>query len=314
MLLSAAFAVLIGTQSLPPGSARTLSPTAQPAQPANQPKPFEFKDGDRIVWLGNTLVEREQRYGYWETALIAANADKNLTVRNLGWSGDTVFGDARAGFDNAAKGYERMVSLTLELKPTVIFVSFGSNEAFGGKEGLPKFEKGLEKLLDSLKPANARVLLLTPIPVEKSASLSDPKALNDNLALYSGAIKAIAEKRGLPLADLFHNFQNIRSSGPFTDNGMHLTEAGYKEFAPFFTNSLVQPGTVASGEKLEPLRQAIIAKNEQFFNKWRPQNETYLFGFRKHEQGKNAKEIVEFDPFIAKAEDEIAKIRKSLNK
>ena len=62
------------------------------------------------------------------------------------------------------------------------------------------------------------------------------------------------------------------------------------------------------------LRRAVVAKNEQFFNKWRPQNETYLFGFRKHEQGRNATEIAEFDPFIAKAEDEIAKIRKSLSK
>src|SRR5437764_10710894 len=136
------------------------------AAPPEAPKPFEFKDADRIVWIGNTLVEREQRYGYWESALLAANADKNITLRNLGWSGDTVFGDARAGFDNAAKGFERMVSLTLELKPTVIFVSFGSNESFEGKDGLPKFEKGLEKLLDALKPANARVVLFTPLAYE----------------------------------------------------------------------------------------------------------------------------------------------------
>ncbi len=81
------------------------------AQPAEKPKPFEFKDGDRIVWIGNTLVEREQRYGYWETALLAANADKKITVRNLGWSGDTVFGDARGrfDFDNAAKCFKQLV-------------------------------------------------------------------------------------------------------------------------------------------------------------------------------------------------------------
>jgi hypothetical protein len=105
-------------------------PTALVALAFVQPsphKPFEFKDGDRIVWIGNTFVEREQRYGYWETAVLAANKDKKITFRNLGWSGDTVFGDARAAFDNAAKGFERLVSLTLELKPTVIFVSYGSN-------------------------------------------------------------------------------------------------------------------------------------------------------------------------------------------
>ena len=54
-------------------------------------------------------------------------------------------------------------------------------------------------------------------------------------------------------------------------------------------------------DKLEPLRVAIVAKNELFFYRWRPQNETYLFGFRKHEQGNNAKEIAEFDPLVAKA-------------
>ncbi len=280
--------------------------------PPEAPKPFELKDGDRVVWLGNTLVEREQRYGFWETALIAANADKNITVRNLGWSGDTVFGDARAGFDTAAKGFERMVSLTLELKPTVIFVSFGTNEAFEGKEGLPKFEKGLEKLLDALAPAKARVVLFSPREFLASASLPDPKAANEKLAMYRDAIKAVAEKRVLRFADLFN--AKATTSGPLTDNGVHLTEVGYRETAAFFLSALGIDSPAASGEKLEPLRAAVVAKNEQFFNKWRPQNETYLTGFRKHEQGKNAKEIAEFDPFITKAEDEIARLRKDLKK
>jgi lysophospholipase L1-like esterase len=283
------------------------------ADPA--PKPFEFKDGDRIVWLGNTLVEREQRYGYWETALIAANADKNITLRNLGWSGDNVYGEARVAFDlnTPNKGFERMVSLALELKPTVIFVSFGTNEAFEGKEGLPKFEKGLEKLLDALKPANARVVLFTPLPFEKAPGLPDPKSLNEKLALYGAAIKATAEKRGHYFADLYEA-SSMAASAPISENGMHLSEFGYKWGAGrFFLRSLsLGVGDPSSVWDTEPLRKAVIAKNEQFFNKWRPQNETYLFGFRKHEQGKNAKEIAEFDPFITKAEEEIAKLRKGL--
>src|SRR5262249_31726055 len=62
-------------------------------------------------------------------------------------------------------------------------------------------------------------------------------------------------------------------------------------------------------DQVEQLRKAIRAKNRLYFHRWRPQNETYLFGFRKHEQGKNAKEIVEFDPLIARGEMEIAKLR-----
>jgi len=45
-----------------------------------------------------------------------------------------------------------------------------------------------------------------------------------------------------------------------------------------------------------------------FFNRWRPANDTYLFGFRKHEQGNNAVEIPKFDPLIEEKEKEIWKL------
>jgi hypothetical protein len=63
-------------------------------------------------------------------------------------------------------------------------------------------------------------------------------------------------------------------------------------------------------ERVEKLRQAIIAKNLLFFYRWRPQNITYLFGFRKHEQGQNAVEIPQFDPLVDAKEKEIAELRK----
>ena len=59
-------------------------------------------------------------------------------------------------------------------------------------------------------------------------------------------------------------------------------------------------------------RRAIIAKNQEYFYRWRPQNETYLFGFRKHEQGKNAAEVPLFDPIVEKLEKDIAEIRQEL--
>jgi hypothetical protein len=61
-------------------------------------------------------------------------------------------------------------------------------------------------------------------------------------------------------------------------------------------------------QQVEKLHQTIVAKNELYFHRWRPQNETYLFGFRKHEQGKNAREIPLFDPLVAEKEAEIAKL------
>ena len=59
------------------------------------------------------------------------------------------------------------------------------------------------------------------------------------------------------------------------------------------------------------LRAAVLKKNELFFHRFRPENATYLFGFRKHEQGQNAKEIPMFDPLIEQAEAEIDKIKRA---
>ena len=95
-----------------------------------------------------------------------------------------------------------------------------------------------------------------------------------------------------------------------TDNGLHFTGDGYRKSAGRFLSSLGLSADGADSESLEPVRQAIQAKNELYFHRWRPQNETYLFGFRKHEQGKNGKEIAEFDPLVASAEAEIEKLQK----
>src|SRR5204862_5696375 len=59
----------------------------------------------------------------------------------------------------------------------------------------------------------------------------------------------------------------------------------------------------------EKLRQVAVLKNMQFFNQWRPANETYLFGFRRNEQGQNAREMPMFDEPIAQKEAEMAGLR-----
>src|SRR5258708_3969403 len=120
---------------------------------------LKLVDGDRVVFVGSTVIEREQRYGYWETMLTARNPNKNITFRNLGWSGDTVFGEARAAFDTPKEGYKRLVEQTLAVKPTVIFLCYGTNESFAGQTGLEGFQKQLHKLLDDLTPSNARFVL-----------------------------------------------------------------------------------------------------------------------------------------------------------
>jgi lysophospholipase L1-like esterase len=367
--------------------------------------PFKLVAGDRLVLLGSTLIEREQRYGYWEEALTARFP--GVTVRNLGWSGDTVFGEARASFDPPAVGYKRLVEHTLALKPTVLLVGYGTNESFAGAAGLPKFVKGLEKLLDDLAPAKARVVLLSPLRQEDlGRPLPDPAPQNKNVRLYADALRQVAGRRGCGFVDLFDllgDGTKATPQGAYTDDGMHLTAYGYWRSAAALEQGLglkeprwrveidaagktsaVEGTKVAhlktaplrfeatddtltpppaprdapmgaslpgaervlrvSGlpagryllkidgkpaaqagaaewalgvplkhgpelDQAERLRAAVVEKDHEYFYRWRPANETYLFGFRKYEQGQNAREIPLFEPLVARAEAEVARLR-----
>jgi hypothetical protein len=62
----------------------------------------------------------------------------------------------------------------------------------------------------------------------------------------------------------------------------------------------------------EALRKEIIKKDALFFDRWRPENETYLFGFRKHEQGKNGAEIEQFDPLVEAQDKKITELKTAL--
>ena len=376
---------------------------------ADEPAPFELRHGDRVVLIGSTLIERAESFGYIETALSSRYPRRNILFRNLGWSGDTVFGDARAGFDNAEKGYERLVEHVLALEPTMIVVGYGTNESFEGAEGLPRFKAGLNRLLDSLAPAKARLVFLSPLKQEDLVRpLPDPAPHNRQLELYCDALRETAAARGGIYVDLFNNLGSGPEAalpGPLTDNGLHLTGYGYWRASATLARLLGLPenswrvelardgqGVQAKGtsvshveaaettlkfriederlptplapadgpyrgglsnnervlvvkglpegnyqlqidgqrvaaapaakwdagvaieagpefDQVEALRRAIVHKNELYFYRWRPQNETYLFGFRKHEQGNNAREIPLFDPLVSVAESGLAGLR-----
>ncbi|MFM7151472.1 MAG: SGNH/GDSL hydrolase family protein, partial [Gemmataceae bacterium] len=159
-------------------------------------EPLKLEDGDRVVFLGNTLIEREQLYGWWELYLTRSFPGKKVTFRNLGWSGDTVFGHARAGFGPVAEGYKHLIDHTLALKPTVIFIAYGTNESGEGPGGLPSFVKGLNKLLDQVEKTKARIILLSPVQqADMGRPLPNPSRANANLRLYADAIRDVAKKR-----------------------------------------------------------------------------------------------------------------------
>ena len=62
-------------------------------------------------------------------------------------------------------------------------------------------------------------------------------------------------------------------------------------------------------DQTETLRKLIVAKNFDYFNYQRPDNDSYILAFRKREQGKNAVEIPQFLPLVEEKEKQIAALR-----
>ena len=276
---------------------------------------LELRDGERVALVGGTFIERMQIHGYLETLLTAAQPERDVVFRNLGWSGDNVWGHSRAVFGAPDKGFERLLRDVKLAAPTLILVHYGENEAHAGEEGLEQFRSGMNRLLDELgKATGARLVLLVP---RRHENLGEPlpsqDVYNTKLDLYIAALYEIGKNRKLPLVDL-NAVWPVDERKPITSNGVHLTAEGYQKIANRlsreFLGDVIPPYDIFDTKRGQELRQAIIAKNELFFHRHRPQNETYLFLFRKHEQGNNAVEVPQFDPLIESKEQEIARLRK----
>src|SRR5438046_1933512 len=123
---------------------------------------LDLKEGDRILFLGNGLVENDQRHAYLETRLQRRFPNRALTFRYMGWSGDTVRGSARTAGFQVPQGLARLEKEVLALKPTVIFLAYGMNESFDGPDALADFLRDYDKLLKTIAPLKARLVILSP--------------------------------------------------------------------------------------------------------------------------------------------------------
>src|SRR5262249_3456502 len=135
-----------------------LSVTLLGAPPVIAAPPFELRDGDRVVLIGDTLIEREQHYGWIELALTTRFPERNVTFRNTGWSADTPAGDSRfglsllqAGFEQPDEGWKQLREQVRQLKPTVVILGYGMASSFASEAGLSKFADDMNRLMDTIQ-------------------------------------------------------------------------------------------------------------------------------------------------------------------
>ncbi len=277
-----------------------LAPLAS-ARPLSVEGPLVLESGDMVVLLGDTFVERDGNYGYLEAALTAAFPGKNLRFRNLGWSGDTPRAESRAYFGPPAEGFGRLKEQLANLRPSVVISCYGAVDAFRGAAGRESFVGAYGVLLDMIQETSgAGVVLMSPPAAQTLPKpFPDLTAHNGELAATSQAIGELAKKRGLRFADLF---RAMGTAPRATENGVTFTESAYAALAPVFLEAL---GVTAAAKVPEALRPLVVAKNQLYFYRWRPQNEIYLFGSRKGEQGNNASEVQLFEPLVSEKETAI---------
>jgi lysophospholipase L1-like esterase len=162
---------------------------------------FFFKDGDRVVMLGDSITEQHLYSNYVEMWTITRFPTWKITFRNVGIGGDRSPG-----------GNGRFKRDVLFHKPTALTVDFGMNDgnytAFN-EAAFKVYMDGLRGIAKQAKDADVRVAWLTPSPVEKSEDGPALKGYNETLEKYSAGVEKVAQENQAPFVDQFHPFIKV---------------------------------------------------------------------------------------------------------
>ncbi|MEM7015185.1 MAG: PVC-type heme-binding CxxCH protein, partial [Verrucomicrobiota bacterium] len=258
------------------------APRAEDAQPIETAFPLQLQKGDSIAFIGNTLFDRDQDFGYFETMMHQAHPDLQLKIRNLTWSADAV------GLEPRPANFADTEQHLFHEKADVIFAACGFNESFAGEDGVADFKQKLTEEVTSLKSkafngeSAARVILVSPIPNENIEGVNAADMNNENIALYADVMKAVAAEQKVGFADVFKALQATDKPIQLTINGCHLNDHGYKRlgaelFAIVFDQDMPKVD--------ESVREMVLEKNKQYFRRYRPVNTFYYVGGRNKSYG-----------------------------
>ncbi len=280
---------------------------------------LSFKQNEKVIFLGNAFFENAIANGEIETTFSLCFPKKNITFRNIGWSGDNVYAHARTRarggqrFGNPEEGFGILIKQITELKPDKIFIAYGFNESFDDDAGIDAYGQGLNHLLEMLSQHCPELILISTLPMEKGFGIpvEHIEAQNRELKKYAETTKDIAIKGNYRFIDLFTPFSK---ENKYTTNGIHLSSKGYRKAGDLIAEALTlpTPAIKIDSKKADYIRNTIIKKNTLFFHRWRPRNDAFVYGERKDEQRIAQDEPAQIEPFIAKQEAAITLLLEDL--
>jgi lysophospholipase L1-like esterase len=248
---------------------------------------FLIHDGDRVVFLGDSITEQRLYTTYIEAYALTRHPQWKLWFRNVGWGGDTSWLRQRSHpdenklfaadesaqqkmvEDSVRHGLERDV---LPLKPTFVTIKFGMNDhsyqAFR-EDIFRAYVRSQTEIAEVLKANGAWVAFLTPQPIEDKRPDPDQDARNQSLRKFSDGLKEVAAKEGAGFVDQFDPYMAIllreRSNNPngFVGGGdaVHPGPIGHTVMAWAILKGLGAPALVSRAELDFAEKKVLAAKD-----------------------------------------------------
>lgn len=275
-----------------------------------QSNALKVNKGARIVLLGNNLGSRMLNYDYFEPEMQVRYPDQSLYIRNMCDPGDTPgfrprssrfspwafpgaerFQTEYANPSDSQGQFESPDEWLTRLRADVIVAFFGYNESFQGPEGLANYKAELDAFIKHTLnqqyngTAAPQLVLVSPIAFEDLSGTHDlpnGKRENENLLLYTNAMKAVAAQNKVFFVDAFTPSRAwyAASAEPLTIDGSQLTDAGYKKFGVFLADQIFGKTAAKAEANRKLVQDAVREKNFMWHSDYKIPNGVHAYGRR----------------------------------
>ncbi len=167
-----------------------------------QEKPFHLKNGDRVVFYGDSITDQRLYTTFTETFVVTRFPALKVSFVHSGWGGDRVTGGGGGGIDL------RLQRDVFAYQPTVMTIMLGMNDASYkpfDADVYSTYTNGYQHIVNSVKKnlPQARLTLIQPSPFDDVTQ--PPKfegGYNEVLVRYGAYVKDLAQRERPGVADL----------------------------------------------------------------------------------------------------------------
>jgi lysophospholipase L1-like esterase len=211
--------------------------------PATAAEPFALRSGDTVLFLGDSNTFAGGFITQIDAVLRTRRPDDKFTLVNLGLPSETCCGLTEKDHPFPRPDiHERLDRALAEIKPTVVFISYGMNDGIYApfaEERFQAYQAGIRKLLEKVRAAKARPILLTPPPFDpvplkekvRPAS-ADDFSYRFPFAGYDGVLRRYADwlvtlrDKDLPVVDVHAALTRYVAERRKTEPGFTLSGDG----------------------------------------------------------------------------------------